>query len=80
MEFEISAQEKTLNSEIFFAQTGCHLYTRDGILYIYGCQSKNEAEALIAAHNSTPPAEPTVADKLASVGLNLDNLKIAHQM
>ena len=42
--------------------------------------SKDEAKAkpIVAAHNGTIVApEPTVADKLASVGLNLDDLKVA---
>ena len=36
------------------------------------------AAAIIAAHNGTTVApEPTIADKLASVGLSLDELKSA---
>jgi hypothetical protein len=36
------------------------------------------AEAVVAAHNGTiVPPEPTIADKLASVGLSLDELKAA---
>ena len=45
-----------------------------------GFQTDNEAAALLVvkAHNgNTIPTEPTVADKLASVGLNLDDLKEA---
>jgi len=39
---------------------------------------KAKAEAVVAAHNGTTVApEPTVADKLASVGLNLNDLKAA---
>lgn len=37
-----------------------------------------KAAAVVAAHNGTTVApEPTVADKLASVGLSLDELKAA---
>ena len=37
-----------------------------------------KAQPIVAAHNGTIVApEPTVADKLASVGLNLDDLKEA---
>ena len=37
-----------------------------------------KAAAVVAAHNGTTIApEPTVADKLTSVGLNLDDLKQA---
>lgn len=39
---------------------------------------KAKAEAVVAAHNGTTVApEPTIADKLASVGLSLDELKAA---
>jgi hypothetical protein len=39
---------------------------------------KAKAEAVVAAHNGTTVApEPTIEDKLASVGLNLNDLKTA---
>lgn len=39
---------------------------------------KTKAAAVVAAHNGTIIApEPTIAEKLASVGLNLDDLKKA---
>ena len=38
----------------------------------------DSAESVVAAHNGTTVApEPTVADKLASVGLSVDDLKAA---
>ena len=41
-------------------------------------ESESEATAIVAAHNGTTVApEPTIADKLASVGLSLDELKSA---
>jgi hypothetical protein len=43
-------------------------------------QTKDEAKAaaVVAAHNGTTVApEPTVEDKLASVGLNLEDLRAA---
>jgi hypothetical protein len=43
-------------------------------------ETTNEAKAaeVVAAHNGTTVApEPTIADKLASVGLSLDELKSA---
>lgn len=45
-----------------------------------GFETNNEFKAaeICAAHNGTiEPPKPTVADKLASVGLNLDDLKVA---
>ena len=39
---------------------------------------KAKAEAVVAAHNGTTVApQPTIEDKLASVGLNLNDLKTA---
>lgn len=39
---------------------------------------ESAAAAVVAAHNGTTVApEPTIADKLASVGLSLDELKAA---
>jgi hypothetical protein len=45
-----------------------------------GFETDNEsaAAAVVAAHNGTTVApEPTIEDKLASVGLNLNDLKTA---
>jgi hypothetical protein len=40
--------------------------------------NENTAAAVVAAHNGTTIApEPTIEDKLASVGLNLNDLKAA---
>jgi hypothetical protein len=38
---------------------------------------KTEAEILAAIANPLPEKEPSVADKLLSVGLSLDDLKVA---
>lgn len=41
-------------------------------------EDKAKAEAVVASHNGTTVApEPTIEQKLASVGLNLDDLKSA---
>lgn len=77
MELKITNPNKPCDSEIFYNETGCTLFIRDGEWYIQGANSQQEAEALIAAHNPPAPQEPTVKDKLASVGLNLDDLKAA---
>jgi hypothetical protein len=51
----------------------------DGRLYLDISETdKAKAETVVAAHNGTTVApEPTVEDKLASVGLNLTDLKTA---
>ena len=51
----------------------------DGRLYLDISETdKAKAETVVAAHNGTTVApEPTIADKLASVGLSLEELKSA---
>ena len=51
----------------------------DGYLYLDIDPSKEaQAKAIVASHNGTMIApEPTVQDKLSSVGLSLDDLKQA---
>lgn len=76
-EFPISTPNKSVDSSIFFAETGFDLYTRDEQFYVSGCDTQTQADALIAAHNPPAPIEPTIAEKLASVGLSIDDLKAA---
>jgi hypothetical protein len=76
-EFIVTKPNKPLNSSIFYNETGFNLFVKDGNLIISGCETQGEADALIAAHNPPTPQEPTVEEKLASVGLNLDDLKAA---
>lgn len=55
------------------------LLDADGKLWLdINSKDVSKAENVIAAHNGTIIApEPSVADKLASVGLNLNDLKAA---
>ena len=53
------------------------VYFREDILVISGDLSYNEAAAGLSAHLPKLKTEPTVAEKLASVGLSLEELKIA---
>lgn len=73
--FEIP--NKPLNSNVFNEETGFDLYIRDNTLVIDGHCSREEAQGLLDAHNPPAPKEPTIEDKLASVGLNLSDLKSA---
>lgn len=76
-EFEVNTNGKYTNSLIFRAETGCELYIRDTKYFVSGCNDQAEANDLIANHNPSKPAEPTVEEKLESVGLNLNDLKTA---
>ena len=78
MAYKINKPNKPLDSIIFSKDNpGCELYEMSEELFISGCNSQAEADALIAAHNPPAPTEPTVQDKLASVGLSVDDLKAA---
>lgn len=73
--FEIPS--KNLNSDVFFAETGWDLFVLNNELCVSGDCTKEQAQAALDAHNPPAPTEPTIADKLASVGLSLDELKAA---
>lgn len=68
---------KPLSSEKFRAETGWNLYTIDANkLAISGDCTEAQASAALDAHDGSMP-ERSVEEKLASVGLNLDDLKAA---
>lgn len=69
--------KKELNDAGVFITESPHLI--DNFLYLnINENDKVKAEAIVAAHNGTTTAsEPTLEQKLASVGLNLDDLKAA---
>ena len=74
-EFPIPAE---LNGEQLKAELGCdEVYIRDNNLIIGGDVTEAQAKAAIAAHKAVKPAEPTINEKLASVGLSVDDLKAA---
>ena len=53
------------------------VYVADNKLIINSDKSEAEVLAAVAAHKPAPFVEPTVIDKLASVGLSIDDLKAA---
>ena len=73
--FPIPAQ---LNGEQLCKELNAELvYINGDLLYIVGDLTKEQAAAGIAAHKPIPIPEPTIADKLASVGLSVADLKTA---
>jgi hypothetical protein len=76
MRHEFPIPNKPLNSTKFRDETGFDLYIADDQLIVSGECTKAQAQAALTAHDGTTP-EPTVAEKLASVGLSLDDLKAA---
>ena len=78
MEFIVKKVNENLNSDFFDQENvGKFLFMRDGNLIISGCENQEEANFLIANHNPPSPKELTISEKLQSIGLNLDDLKIA---
>ena len=74
-EFEIPAQ---INGEQLKTELACdEVYIRDNKLIIGGELTQSQAKAGLAAHVPIAPIEPSVAEKLASVGLTIADLKAA---
>lgn len=76
MEHSFNIPSKALNTDVFKSETGWDLFIRDNQLIISGDCTKAEAEAALEAHDGSIP-ELTITEKLASVGLSIDDLKAA---
>jgi hypothetical protein len=68
---------KPTNSIIFKQTTGWELFIENDKLCVNGDCTFEEAKAALDAHNPPAYKEPTVVEKLASVGLSVDDLKSA---
>jgi hypothetical protein len=75
MEHKVKTPNKPTNSDIFKEQTGCDLFAREDGFYVSGDITAEQAQALLDAHNPPAPTEPTIEDKLAIVGLSIEELK-----
>lgn len=76
MEHSFVIPNKPLNSDKFLSETGFNLFIRDGALIVSGDCTQEEAQEFLDAHDGTIP-KPTIAEKLASVGLSIEELKAA---
>ena len=77
-DYKLEMPNKPLSSDLFAENNpGCQLFTIENELFISGFDSQVEAEAALAAHNPPAPTQPTVVEKLASVGLSLEELREA---
>lgn len=77
MEHKVKNPNKYTNSSIFIYETGCDLFIRGEDWFVSGDVTAEQAQALLDAHNPPAPTEATVSEKLASVGLSVDDLKAA---
>jgi hypothetical protein len=77
MEHQIQKPNKFVDSILFKDETGCDLFVRGDEWFVSGDITDEQAQALLDAHNPPPPQLPTIADKLALVGLSIEELKAA---
>lgn len=78
MKFQEFAIPANLNGVQLKAELGVDdVYIREDKLIIAGDITEAKAKAGIAAHVPAPTPEPTIDEKLASVGLSIDDLKAA---
>ncbi len=77
MEHKIKNPNKPTDSTLFKQETGCELFVRNDEWFVFGADSADKAQELLDAHNPPTPTEPTITDKLASVGLSIEELKAA---
>lgn len=78
IEYKLENPNKPTDSKKFYEDTGFNLFVKDdGYFYVTGCSSQEEAKFALDSHNPSPPVEPTIIEKLASVGLDFEELKAA---
>jgi hypothetical protein len=77
MIIEITKPNKYVDSVSLEKESGFHLFHDGDKTFMQGEGTKEQALAALEAHNPPPPSEPTVEEKLASVGLSIEDLKAA---
>lgn len=77
MRIQIERPTKAVNSDIFMRETGFTLTCIDDEFFLDGDASEKELLHAYAAHNPKASSELTILEKLASVGLSIDELKAA---
>ena len=77
MEHKVKTPNKPTDSIIFKDETGCDLFVRGDEWFVSGDITDEQAQTLLDAHNPPPLQLPTIADKLALVGLSIEELKAA---
>jgi len=77
MEIKIPKPTKPVHSTIFYNETGFNLFQKGDDFYLSGEATEQELLDAFKDHNPPTPTEPTVTEKLASVGLSIDDLRDA---
>lgn len=74
MEHKFEIPNKPLHSEKFKNETGFDLFIKNDELFISGNCTKEQAQTALANHDGSQ-ANISLEQKLAFIGLNLDELK-----
>lgn len=77
MEIKIQKPTKYADSLIFLKETGFDYFMRDNEHFLSGDATEKELLDSFAAHNPALPTQPTVDEKLSSVGLSVADIKTA---
>ncbi len=77
MEIQIEKPNKYVDSKIFLRETGFDYFERAGQFFLSGDGTEKELLAALSKHNPQIPTEPSIEEKLASVGLSVNDLKEA---
>lgn len=77
MEIKIAKPTKYADSNLFEQETGYAFIQRDEEFFLIGDASEKELIDAFAAHNPSAPIDQTIDEKLASVGLSINDLKSA---
>ena len=77
MQIKINKPAKHVDSLIFQEESNLSLFVENGEWFIGGAQNEKDALTALENHNPILPTQPTLNDKLASVGLSIDELKAA---
>jgi hypothetical protein len=75
MRIKIETPTKLIDSVIFMQESGFSLTYEGDEFFLSGEATEQELLAALDAHNPPAPTEPTVAEKLASIGLSVADLK-----
>jgi hypothetical protein len=77
MKLKIDTPTKPIRSDLFFTESGFSLVQEGNDFFIIGEATEKQLLDAFSAHNAPALIEPTIAEKLASVGLSVDDLKAA---
>lgn len=75
MEIKIAKPTKYADSKIFNQESGFNYFQRGDDFYLEGEATEKQLLDAFTAHNPIQPAQATVADKLAAIGITAEDLK-----